>query len=198
MQIALLIAYPLMVHLAILLDLPLLRAVAVVALASGIFYSSLRNANKLAWLLLLTVPVLMFFLVGSRYTFFLFYLPPIVVPLLVGWGFIRTLLPGQIPLVTAIGENSRGPLSPDMVVYTRHVTEIWSIFLLALGCAGLLLPIFGSLKMWSLFTNIISPILISLLFVGEYLYRKNKFRDHDHPSFREYLKIVFRARANKE
>lgn len=43
---------------------------------------------------------------------------------------------------------------------------------------SLILALFSSLAVWSLFTNILNYLFIAALFVIEYGYRRLRFRDH--------------------
>ena len=59
------------------------------------------------------------------------------------------------------------------------------------------LPGLASKELWSLFTNLLNYLVVGTLFGGEYLYRRYRFRDHDHPSFPEYLRIVIQTDIRK-
>ncbi len=197
-QIGLLLAYPLLAHTGIIFKQPLLLTIAIILLAMGVFYSGLRAGRVSAWCSVLAVATLALALNIMNASILMMYLPPVVAPLLLGWGFVRSLLPGQVPLVTEIGDRARGPLSEAMQVYTRSVTVLWAVCLWAMASWALLLPIFGTLELWSFFTNVVNQVVVAVVFVGEFAYRKYRFKDHDHPRFWEYLRIVFRAQNRRE
>ncbi len=197
MQIALFLAYPASVHAGVLLGLPQFKVMAIVFLAAAVFYRGLIKINSRAWLGFTGVSIAAVVIGILADPMYLLFVPPVAVPLLISWGFIRTLLPGQVPLVTDIGERARGPLSDAMKRYTRGVTLMWAVSLVIMGCWAILIPIFGTIDLWSIFTNIVNQVLVASLFFGEFVYRKMKFQDHDHPSFIEYIKIVFGAHKNK-
>lgn len=198
MRIGLLIAYPVFAHLGVMLEQPILQIIAISSLATGIFYDGLKALKISAWISVIGITAVSAGLGIFYKPTYLLFLPPIALPLLVSWGFLRTLFPGETPLVTAIGEKARGQFSPEMRVYTRHVTILWAACLLMMASWAILLPLFGSLELWSIFTNIVNHALVFSLFVGEFTYRKWRFRDHDHPGFIEYLRIVFRAQGTRE
>lgn len=62
-------------------------------------------------------------------------------------------------------------LTPDMVRYTRNVTVAWVLYFF--GMAALSLAVYGLApwSAWSLLANVLTPIAMGLLFVGEYLLR---------------------------
>lgn len=198
MRIGLLIAYPVFAHLGVMLEQSILQIIAISSLAAGIFYSGLKSFKISAWISVIGITAVSAGFGLFYKPIFLLFLPPIALPLLVSWGFLRTLFPGQTPLVTAIGEKARGKFSPEMRAYTRCVTILWAACLLMMTSWAILLPLFGSLELWSIFTNIVNHALVFSLFVGEFIYRTWRFRDQSHPRFFEYLRIVFRAQGNSD
>lgn len=195
MQAALIIAYPLLAHFAVITQAPGLQALAIFLLASGLLFTPLKKGEKSAWSILVLMGLTLLVIVSSwaNATIFALYMPPILLPLLLFGVFGRTLMPGQTPIITAIGEEARGPLSTELRSYTRRVTLLWTTIFFAMVSASLLLPFLASKELWSLFTNLINYLVVAALFVGEYIYRRLRFRDHDHPSFPDYLRIVFRS-----
>lgn len=190
MQIALILLYLPLVHFAAVTGLPLLQAAALIVLAAGIFYKGLKAKQWLLWLLLVGVSGAIALLALFDLTLYVIYLPPIVLPLLI-WGmFFNTLLPGKTPLVTAIGERARGPLSREMKIYTRRVTILWSVLLLGMSLWSAWLAWLNSPLLWSLVTNCLNYVVIIVVFFGEFYYRKHHFKNHDHPSLIDYIKIV--------
>jgi len=193
MQVLLLLLYPLNVHLGIIMDIPVMQVIAIIMLSAGLLYKGLLSGNYLLWLVLLLVVLISLGVVYFNLVIYLLYLPPILFPLLILSVFFRSLLPGQTPLVTAVAEQARGKLTEEMSLYTRNVTIIWAIILGFLTVEALLLPWLVSDYTWSLFTNIINYVVIASMFVGEYMVRRVRFRDYDHPGFIQYIQIVLRA-----
>ena len=196
MQVALLCCYPVLIHLSVVLQQPLLRVPALVLLTAGIAYKGLLRKSRAAWITLITVVLVTLAASQINEWLYAFYLPPVLIPALIASVFIRSLLPGREPLVTAIGERARGPLTVEMRSYTRIVTLMWAILLCSMTLLGIVLPLTAGEHIWSLYTNVISYLLVAVFFVGEYLYRRFHFKDHDHPGFRQYLEIVLRSGNN--
>jgi uncharacterized membrane protein len=85
--------------------------------------------------------------------------------------FGRTLRPGAEPLVARFARIVHGTIPAEVERYTRQVTLAWTVFfatLFALSCA---LYLGNFLAEWSLLANILSPILVCAMFVGEYAVR---------------------------
>lgn len=112
----------------------------------------------------------------------LLFAPPVVIPAFAAAAFGVTLRRGSEPAISRIARLERGPLPPDLARYTRALTWIWTALLLAIAVVALVLARFASLAAWSLFTNILSYLLMAALFLGEYLYRRRRFPQYRHAS----------------
>lgn len=197
MQIFLIVLYPLLTHFSINSGKHELQVAAIIALATGVLYQGLRSKNLVVWLIWLGVSALSVVLALKNQAIFVLYWPPIVLPFLVATAFIRSLLPGHEPIVTAIGELHRGPLSQAMRNYSRGVTVMWAISLSLMFAWGVALPLLGEHQLWSIFTNFVNYALVGLLFLGEFALRIKLFPEHDHPKLIEYLKIVLKTDIRK-
>lgn len=193
MRLALIICYPLLLHIAIWRELPGLQLVALIFLALGLLYENLKQKNAASWGLLIFLVSLI--TASHQYggSIYFAYFPPVVIFMLLLFVFANSLRKNQIPIVTDIGEKTRGPLSPEMRKYTRSVTLVWSLFFLVMTLWSIVLPWFVSPVTWSWLTNFAHYIIVAALFSAEYIYRKWRFQDHDHPNFMNYIKIVVKA-----
>jgi uncharacterized membrane protein len=108
----------------------------------------------------------------------IFGLPHLVINLFLMWFFARTLKEGREPLITSIARRVHGSLTPDLEIYTRHVTLAWSLFFVLQIAVSLGLYIFSTPQIWSVFINALNAPLIILMFVCEYTYRTLRYRDH--------------------
>ena len=196
MRLLLLACYPLGVHLWVITQQPVWQLLAMVCLAAGIQYSGLRQGSLLAWGALLLIALASVWLVVNKMAQYAFYLPPVVLPLLASIVFLRTLIPGEVPLVTAIGRQVHGQLPLELERYTRRVTVFWPLLLALMALVAALLPLSGSFLAWSWFSNFLSYALVAAAFLGEYFYRRWRFRHFPQPSFRAYLAIVFNSESS--
>lgn len=64
------------------------------------------------------------------------------------------------------------------IAYTRRVTQVWCVFFACNGAVALITAIWASEAVWSLYTGVISYVLMGMLFVGEYLVRIYVKRHH--------------------
>ncbi len=197
MPLVLLLCYPLFVHLGVVTHTPALQAMAIIFLAAAVQYPGLRQGKPFPWAVLLLSILLAAWLATIDLAKYVLYIPPIIIPLLVWSGFTRTLMPGQVPLITGIAEHVHGQLPPDIERYTRRMTILWAALLAGLSLWTALLSWLGSPMLWSLFTNFINYALVAVLFVAEFFYRRRRFPDFQQPPFREYLHIVFHSGVHR-
>ncbi len=106
-------------------------------------------------------------------------LPPVLIDLVLCWVFGRTLRRGAEPLITSFARHAHGgTLPPDRSAYTRRVTLAWTLLFAALAAAAAWLTAFGPLRAWTLFVYAGSPALVAALFLGEFAWRRVRFRHH--------------------
>ena len=107
---------------------------------------------------------------------------PILVYLAIAWVFGSTLRPGRMPLVERFARLiDHGDAMPAaLVAYTRRLTWVWTVFPLALAATSLVLALFASREVWSLFTNVLSYLGLAALFLAEYPYRRWRYPDTPH------------------
>jgi uncharacterized membrane protein len=192
LRLPLLIAYPVLAHASVMVHSLPLEWAALTALAAGCLYAGLSERRWKTWLAFLATAAVLAVLTeagGGRYAL---YLPSLVAPLLVLLPFAESLLPGRTPLVSRIARLVHGPLPPAVVGYTRRVTWLWVLAIVLLSGIDIALMAFASRETWSLYANGLAYLLLAAVFVGEYLWRRWRFRGIDHPGFAEYLRLVAR------
>lgn len=120
--------------------------------------------------------------------------PPVVLNAAGAYFFGASLMAGREP---AIGRFARleqnGDLPPDLARHARTVTWSWTVLLAANAAIALALALLAPLETWSLFANVVIYALIAALFVGEYAYRRVRFRHYRHGSLWELLLSVRNA-----
>lgn len=115
---------------------------------------------------------------GPPHPAIIFGMPHLVTNAFLMWVFARTLKNQREPLVTMMARGVHGSLTPDLEIYTRHVTIAWSLFFAGQIAASILLLSFASQEIWLTFINILSSPLIVLMFLCEYTYRVLRYRNH--------------------
>lgn len=108
--------------------------------------------------------------------------PHAAINIVLMWVFGRTLVRGDVSLITGFARRVHGALPLYIESYTRRVTFAWCVFFAAQVIVSMILFSATSLETWSLFVNILSFPLIVLMFVAEYLYRIARFPDYPHVS----------------
>ena len=98
--------------------------------------------------------------------------------MLFGVMFGRTLLPGQEPMVTRFARHTHASLSPRVARYTRGVTWAWTLFFAAMALASPALFATVPPRVWALFAEGLTPLLVLALFVAEYLVRLRALPAH--------------------
>lgn len=91
--------------------------------------------------------------------------------LMLAFLFGRTLAAGREPLVALFARLVHGSIPPEVERYTRQVTLAWTLFFATLFTVSCALYFGNFLAAWSLLANILSPILITAMFVVEYAVR---------------------------
>ena len=180
LAVALCCAYPLLNHAAAVYGEPRLAALGVALIVWALASGRLGATGAL----LAAMPVFAVSLWSARaFPLLLLYAPPVVINLALCALFAGTLLPGRDPLVTGFARMERGGQLPaDLARYTRSLTAMWAGFFALMAAISAGLAATGPLTAWSLFTNFLNYLLVVLLFVIEYSYRRVRYRHHAHLS----------------
>lgn len=101
----------------------------------------------------------------------IFFIEHATTNLLLAFVFGRTLAAGREPLVALFARLVHGTIPPEVQRYARQVTLAWTAFFATLFTLSCALYFGGFLAAWSLLANILSPILITAMFVLEYAVR---------------------------
>ena len=90
-----------------------------------------------------------------------------------GWSLVHG--PSMVERFARLREPD---LPPAAVAYTRRVTQAWCLFFIANGAIALGTALFAPEAVWSLYTGVVSYVLMGLMFGGEYLLRQRMRRLH--------------------
>ncbi len=185
--LALLLAYPFTVHFA-----RPAAALALLAALAAYLAGSVYLKHPARWLL----PPLAagaFFLVLPEAEWLLL-IPPVVINLGLCWLFGRTLVRGREPLIARFAAMEQGTLTDELASYSRLLTWLWTLLFVLAAAASVALALWGNRDAWSVFTNFINYALVAALFLGEYAYRRLRFRNYRHGSPLQLLRNVRRAK----
>lgn len=189
------LGYPLLAHLAVVTHDRRLEWLALVWLLGLAISGALLHRRLWAWALLLAGGGLLYWLVVEGNGLYALYVPPAAIPAALFMLFASSLRAGEIPLVTRIARLLHdGPLPEDLVVYTRHVTQLWCCVCAALFFSAVLLALFATPGLWSLMTNVIHYVVLGAVFVLEYGYRRWRYSHHEHHGLFQYLRRLTRTK----
>jgi len=107
--------------------------------------------------------------------------------LLCGW-FGSTLRGDRLSLIGQFAQRVH-PLSPAMRLYTAQVTRVWTLYFGSMVVASIAAYASLSFAAWSVLANLLTPLLVAGLFVGEHLMRYRL-----HPEF-ERTRLIDAVRA---
>lgn len=107
--------------------------------------------------------------------------------LLGGW-FGSSLRGGRLSLIGQFAQRVH-PLSPAIRAYTAQVTRIWTVYFALMVVASV--GVYATLPFaaWSVLANLVTPVMVVGLFVGEHLLRYRL-----HPEF-ERTRMIDAVRA---
>lgn len=186
-----LLSYPILIHLSLAFDRPLVIAYTWLAISVLGMAAAIRNANILSLLFfsLIVAVAIGLWIWGNEAN--LMYLPPVLVNAALLIVFAKTLLPGDIPLVSRVASAWRGTLDDAVAHYTRRVTCAWVVFFAIMMLESIALALFAPVYIWSLFTNFLNYLMVLTFFVVEYQLRFVFLPNHEHLSFREFCRLLF-------
>lgn len=105
-------------------------------------------------------------------------------------SFALSLRPGHTSLIGGVAARVHGgSLTPAMWAYSHRVTAAWAAYFLGMALVSVWVFLAFPWETWSLLANLLTPLLIGALFVGEYL-----LRYWLHPEF-ERASLMDAARA---
>lgn len=179
------IAYPLIVYYLLANDLPLIGA----ALVTAIVIWKIKNRGD--WLLwvtgLLILVVVTGYFIGPE---FISKLSPLLIHFslfsLFGYSLKTT------PLIERFARMDFPELPPGIAEYCRNLTIVWTAFFALNIVACIWMAIYGNNKFWALYNGLFVYLLIALLVVGEYVWRRLRFPDLDIPDFRQTLENMIK------
>jgi len=109
--------------------------------------------------------------------------------------FGLTLRPGQEALVTALARRVHGGLTPGMAAYSRKVTIAWSAYFVLMATISIGLFLFAPFAAWALFANLLTPLAMVLMFVGEFLLRYRLHPEFERATLADQLNAYSRRHA---
>lgn len=165
------VLYPLVVFFLLKHGLLIYVAIFLLLIILGrLFIDGKRSLRESLPLAVLGGALVILFIVTKEEKFLLLY--PVIVNLVFLSVFYLSLK--TIPIVEKFA-SLHVPLEKQTTSfkeYTRNVTKAWCIFFIINGTLALITTLCGNHDIWVLYNGFIAYILISIMFVGEYIIRR--------------------------
>jgi uncharacterized membrane protein len=123
----------------------------------------------------------------------LLFAPPVLINGALAAVFAASLRAGREPLIGVFARLEHVKLPPDLARHARLITWCWALLLAAIAIVSLALAAWAPMEIWSLFVNVVGYLLIGILFAGEYVYRRVRFRQYRHASLPAMIRNVRRV-----
>lgn len=119
----------------------------------------------------------------------LYLLQHVGINMLLGGWFGLSLQRRPLTLIGQLAQRLHRQLTPDMVSYTAKVTAVWAAYFLLVAALSVGVYATQPFTTWSFASNVLAPISIAALFIGEHVVRYLL-----HPEF-ERVRMVDAVRA---
>jgi len=106
-------------------------------------------------------------------------------------SFGLTLVRGEPMIERFARAQVVAELSQEEIAHCRRMTWLWCAFFLLNGSVALWLALVGNLEAWTIYTGIVSYILIGGLLAGELLYRTWRFRRYEGAATDAFFRRLF-------
>jgi len=188
------VAYPLVAYITLLLKQPLFLIGYLILILLLVSIEKCRSQRWYTGGALLAVIALILYLIQQTYIQYLIFLPPILILFSLFILFSQSLTTGKIPLISLYAKLLGNKLDEAHLRYNRSLTIIWAGFFLLMAATSILLAVFSSTDTWSLFTHIISYVLIASFFIIEFMYRKRHFAGEIEGGFFQFISKIIKIR----
>lgn len=130
-------------------------------------------------------------LFGGAYfsSVYLIWLLPSSVYLWLAALFGHTLL-NPPPLAERLVRLQYPEFDDTIAAYLREITWVWTAFFAANVLICALLPLWLGQQAWAVYTGVLVYLLMGILGVGEFFYRKRRFPEMEVPPFMETFQIM--------
>jgi len=190
LRILALLAYPILIVIALWMQQPELRALALPLLAValvGPWPTEIAGRVVLLGSLLLAAAV---FALPALALW-----PPGLICLVVAAWFAQSLQVDRRPVIerfaAVIVEDQGGEIPTDSLAWMRGWTLAWAILLAILGVIALALAIANLTSLWLAWVMGAMPFLVFFTLWLEYTLRKSRFPDQEHIALGKFLLLIY-------
>ncbi len=186
------------VHVALVFDrLPLAVGVILVACLFG-FIEAIRRRLPLPVIAGLGATALLFgaalglSLAGYAPAASLLAAPPFLALMSMAALFGRTLLPGQVPVITRFMHLELGDVPAPIAETGRRLTAMWTALFAGMALSSLALMALTDISTWSWFVNVVNPAVMTLFFLGQHVHSRTYLPKGRRPSPRTTVRRMLK------
>lgn len=114
--------------------------------------------------------------------------------LALGAGFAASLRAPGPALITRMAQRVHRELTPPMRAYTEALTGVWVAYFFGMAALSVAVYAWGHWETWSLLANVLTPLAIGVLLVGEHGVRYRLHPEFERVSLLETVR-AFRGSA---
>ena len=196
LSIAMMAAYPLMAYVSLWLKQPIFVIAYLLLILLLVAVDKYRHQHWFTGSVLIFAIAVILYFIQQTQIHYLLYLPPILILFSLFILFSQSLSAGQTPLISRYAKLLGGKLEERHLRYNRSLTIVWAGFFLLMATSSILLALFSSMDVWSLFTHVISYLLIAAFFIIEFIYRKHRFAGEIEGGFFQFIRKIIKIRPH--
>lgn len=127
----------------------------------------------------------------------LYVLQYVAIHLCLGGLFAFTLRRGATPLITRLAIWVHDDFTAAMHDYTVRLTRLWVLYFAVMAATGMALYLLAPWAWWSLFANLLTPLLLAAFFIGEHLVRYRLHPEFERASMKQALRAYRRGHGGE-
>lgn len=110
--------------------------------------------------------------------------------------FASTLRPGRLSLIGEFAQRVH-PLSDDMRAYSAKVTAVWVGYFALMALVSVAIYLTLSFSAWSLLANVLTPLCVVALFVGEHFMRYRLHPEFERSRLVDVVRVAMGGRSDR-
>lgn len=110
--------------------------------------------------------------------------------------FASTLRPGRLSLIGEFAQRVH-PLSDDMRAYSAKVTAVWVGYFALMALVSVAIYVTLSFSAWSLLANVLTPLCVVALFVGEHFMRYRLHPEFERSRLVDVVRVAMGGRSDR-
>lgn len=88
----------------------------------------------------------------------------------------------------------RSGLTPAMAAYTRKATVAWTVYFATMAALSAILYLAAPFNVWATFANVVTPLALVLMFVGEFVLRYRLHPEFERATMQDAIRAYTQSR----